>query len=131
MAHTAGTFEVRVEPSGSELDGAVSRMGITKQWFGGIEGSGAGVMLSAGDPGAGAAGYVAIETVQGRLDGQEGSFAFAQMGRMSGRDQVLEYVVVPGSGTDELAGLTGEFFLHVDDDGTHHYRLEYDLPAGE
>jgi len=34
---------------------------------------------------------------------------------------------VPGSGTDELAGLTGSGRVVIDDDGTHHLVLAYAL----
>ena len=56
-------------------------------------------MLSAGDLQAGAAGYVAIEIVRGRLGDQEGSFVLQQFGLMHDGSQTLHYDVVPGSGT--------------------------------
>lgn len=36
--------------------------------------------------------------------------------------------IVPGSGTRALSGITGTGALWVDADGTHHFRLDYDLP---
>lgn len=35
--------------------------------------------------------------------------------------------VVPGSGTGELAGLTGEIEISVAEDGTHTLTLDYDF----
>jgi len=122
-----GTFDIDMAPGKAELGEAVSRFELTKRFQGDLDGTGAGVMLSCGDPQAGSAGYVAIETVRGRLGNREGGFALQQFGTMSGGSQTLYYEVVPGSGVGELTGLAGNFRLTIDDDGTHHYELEYDL----
>jgi hypothetical protein len=128
MSKTAsGTFDVTLAPGVAELDGAVSRFEFTKRFHGDLDGTGSGVMLSAGDPQAGTAGYVAIETVSGRLGEREGGFAFQQFGTMSGGNQTLHYEVVPGSGYGELTGISGALRLTIDEDGTHHYELGYDL----
>lgn len=124
-----GTFEVQIRPGTPELDGAVGRFELSKTFTGDLVGTGAGVMLSAGDPQAGTAGYVAIETVRGRLGDREGGFALQQFGTMHGGAQELRYEVVPGSGTGGLAGITGTLRLEVDDDGTHRFTLEHDLPG--
>ena len=122
-----GTFEVSLTPGDPELGGAAGRFELSKTWHGDLEGSGTGVMLSAGDPQAGAAGYVAIETVQGHLAGREGGFALQQFGTMQAGAQVLHYEVVPGSGTGGLSGLSGTVRLTIDVDGSHRYELDYDL----
>jgi hypothetical protein len=70
---------------------------------------------------------VAIETVRGRLGQRQGSFALQQFGSMHGGAQTLHYEVVPGSGSDQLAELTGTLHLNIDEDGTHRYELEYEL----
>ena len=84
-------------------------------------------MMSGGDPQAGAAGYVAIETVQGSLGQRQGSFALQQFGTLRDGSQTLHYEVVPGSGTGGLNGVTGNLHLDVDKDGTHRYELEYEV----
>ena len=84
-------------------------------------------MLAAGDPAAGSAGYVAIESVDGAVDGRRGTFALQQMGTMHAGGSRIEYVVVPGSGTGELAGVGGVMRLTVEADGTHRYELSYTL----
>jgi Protein of unknown function (DUF3224) len=128
MAQVAiGTFEVELTPGAAELDGAVVRLNLAKAFHGELEGDGRGVMLSAGDPSTGQAGYVAIETFAGRLDGREGSFALQQFGTMRGGAQTLHYEVVPGSGRDGLEGIGGVLELTIEDDGTHRYALEYEL----
>ena len=122
-----GSFDVELHPGPPELDGAVSRFHLTKAFHGDLEGVGAGVMLSCGDPQSGSAGYVAIETVRGRLGDREGGFALQQMGRMQAGSQTLHYEVVPGSGDGELQQITGTLSLTIDEDGTHRFELTYDL----
>lgn len=129
MTSTArGTFEVTIQPGSAELDGAVARFELSKTFTGDLVGTGTGVMLSAGDPHAGAAGYVAMEVVRGRLAEREGGFALQQFGTMHAGAPVLHYEVVQGSGTGGLSGMTGTLLLEVDDDGTHRYSLEHELP---
>ena len=128
MTRTAsGTFEVSLAPGLAELDGAVGRFELTKRFHGDFDGTGTGVMLAAGDPQTGTAGYVAIEVVKGLLGDLEGGFALQQFGTMSGGRQTLHYEVVPGSGAGELTGISGILNLTIEEDGTHHYLLEYDL----
>ncbi len=122
-----GTFDVTLTPGAPELDGAVGRFDLTKIFHGDLEGVGVGVMLSGGDPPSGSAGYVAIETVSGRLSDRNGSFALQQFGMMRAGAQVLHYEIVPGSGQGELKGITGTFRLTIEDGGTHRYALEYEL----
>ena len=88
-------------------------------------------MLSAGDPKRGSAGYVAVETVRGKLGDREGGFVFQQFGTLLDGAQALHYEVVPGSGEGGLSGITGRLRLTIADDGTHDYELEYDLSPPE
>lgn len=83
-------------------------------------------MLSAGDPTAGAAGYVALEFVTGQVDEAVGSFALQQFGQMIDGTQKLLYEIVPGSGTGELKGISGTLEIEVVA-GLHRYDLEYSL----
>ena len=122
-----GTFEINLTPGPPELQGAVDRYDFTKIFAGDLEADGAGLMLSCGDPTAGAACYVAIETVHGSLGNRRGGFALQQLGMMRSGRQTLHYEVIPGSGNGELKGIGGTFRLTVEEDGTHRYELEYDL----
>lgn len=122
-----GSFDVSMQPGQPELEGAVNRFELSKTFHGDLEAIGAGVMLSCGDPQSGSAGYVAIETVRGRLGDREGSFALQQLGLMRAGSQTLHYEVVPGSGGGDLQDITGTFHLTVDNDGTHRFELIYDL----
>lgn len=120
-----GTFEVTI--TAQDLDDGIGRLTIAKTWSGDLAGVGHGLMLSAGDPTQGRAGYVALEIVEGTLHGRVGTLAFQQLGVMRGDEQELRYDVVPGSGTGELAGLDGTLSLTIEDDGTHRYDLAYSL----
>ncbi|WP_345467995.1 DUF3224 domain-containing protein [Paeniglutamicibacter antarcticus] len=114
-------------PAPPEVEEQVDRFDFTKTFRGGLEATAAGIMLSLGNPQAGEAGYVAIETVQGSLNGMDGGFALQQSGALHGGKQALQYVVVPGSGRGSLEGITGELHLTIEDDGTHRYKLDFDF----
>jgi hypothetical protein len=120
-----GSFEVTISPQ--ESDDGIGRFGLTNTWSGDLSGAGHGLMLSAGDPAAGSAGYVALEVFEGTLHGRSGSLAFQQLGVMAGGTQELRYDVVPGSGTGDLAGISGSLALTIDDRG-HTYELSYTIP---
>ena len=129
MRHARGTFEVTltpVQPDAGAAPGAPGRMLLAKTFHGGIEGTGAGEMLATLDDGRSGA-YVALERVEGTLDGRRGSFALVHRGLMDDGAQELSIIVVPGSGTGELAGLSGVFHLTIEG-GEHRYDLEYRLP---
>lgn len=125
--HARGTFDVKVHPmSPPDIDG-IARFSIDKTIHGDLEATTKGEMFTAGDPKAGAAGYVAIETVSGKLAGKSGSFVLQHFATMdaSGRDMIVK--VTPGSGTGELQGISGTFTIILAD-GKHSYDLEYTLP---
>jgi hypothetical protein len=122
-----GTFEISLTPGEGELDGRIGRNDFTKTFTGDLVGTGSGVMLTGGDPPTGTAGYVAIETVDGRLHEYDGSFALQQFGTIAHGEIFLRYAIVPGSGSGALQGITGALELTVETDGTHHYALTYEL----
>jgi hypothetical protein len=124
-----GTFEISMKaPAPGEGVGrlSVGRMLIDKQYAGDLTGIGQGEMLSAGNPAAGSAGYVAIEHVTGALGGMVGSFALQHSGTMNEGASHLAITIVSGSGTGELAGIAGKCKLDIAG-RTHHYELEYTL----
>ena len=86
-------------------------------------------MLSALTGTKGSAGYVAIERAVGTLAGRRGSFALQHFGIMARGAQRLTIEVVPDSGTDELAGLSGTMTIEITD-GKHFYHFDYTLPPG-
>lgn len=125
-ARATGTFDVQMSPLATDAPG-VSRFSLDKQFHGGLEATGKGEMLANGSA-AGSGVYVAMEVVTGTLDGRSGSFALHHTGIMDGGAPTLSVRVVPGSGTGELAGITGTLNIIIEG-GKHSYELDYTLPA--
>jgi len=125
--HAAGSFKLKLTPQTPA--GTPARMQIEKQYEGGLDGASTGLMLSAGSPGQGVAGYVAMEEFTGSLEGRRGSFVLQHSGTMNGSRRELVIVVTPGSGTGQLEGISGTMGITVAADGSHSYQLEYSLPG--
>jgi hypothetical protein len=129
--HAKGTFDVTTTAQApDEVTGgpAIGRYALDKQFHGDLEAASKGQMLAAGDPAKGAAGYVAMEHVTGTLHGKRGEFAFQHNGTMDHSGLHLTVTVVPGSGTGELAGITGSMTIIIAA-GKHSYDFDYTLPA--
>jgi hypothetical protein len=128
--HASGTFDVKISPlppEDSTGGAAIGRYSIDKQFHGDLEGISKGLMLSAGDPSTGTAGYVAMEYVTGTLHGRSGSFALQHMGTMDGGKFNLKVIAAPGSGKGELAGIDGTMTITIAA-GKHSYEFDYTLP---
>jgi hypothetical protein len=124
-----GTFEIVMSPPPAGEGGgrlSVGRMLIDKKYVGDLNGSGQGEMLSAGNPAAGSAGYVAIEHITGTLNGRSGGFALQHSGTMHGGNSELAIAIVPGSGTGELIGIEGKLKLDIVE-RQHFYEIDYTL----
>lgn len=81
---------------------------MEKVYAGGVEGHSATIFTSAFDMGTGVGTYVALESFEGSLDDRSGGFAFVHSATTSGSDRAREmFVIVPGTGVGELAGITG------------------------
>ncbi|MBE7189125.1 DUF3224 domain-containing protein [Jatrophihabitans endophyticus] len=97
----------------SDPSHAVASVVFTTQWSGDLVGSSTcGLLIDyvAGDPARPETlegPYVGYEQVTGALAGRSGSFVLATRGTHGGGVADTEVEVVPGSGTGELAGLTG------------------------
>lgn len=126
--HARGTFTVTIRPLLPAPADGLARYSIDKEIHGDLEATTKGEMFSGGDPKQGAAGYVAIEVVTGTLQGKRGSFALQQFATMDSSGSKMTVIVVPGSGTGELKGISGTFTITIVD-GRHYYDLEYSLPA--
>lgn len=129
-----GTFEVRIRPQQADNADAqaagLARLALDKKFHGAFEGESHGEMLALGDGGTNGA-HVAVEKVSGRLDGREGGFGLVHRALMrNGQSEQWSILVVPGSGTGELAGIDGSLTITIAD-GVHSYELDYTLPAGQ
>ncbi len=132
MKRASGSFEVSVQPlANAEVlaDPLFGRFLLTKKFSGDLDASARGHMLSAGTCIKGSAGYVAIDQVTGSLDGRKGSFVLQHSGSMKRGVPSLSVMVVPDSGTDELAGITGTLSINIVD-GKHFYDFLYSFAAG-
>jgi hypothetical protein len=102
---------------------------MEKRFEGDVKGRSATLFTSAFDQATGVGTYVAMESFEGVVGGREGSFNFVHSATTSGSDRSPEFfLLVPGSGTGGLTGITGTGGLRVDADGTHRIRLDYEFP---
>lgn len=128
-----GKFNVALNPQDIYAEGAdgmaLGRMSIDKTFFGELEATSKGEMLSALTPTKGSAGYVAIEQVSGTLCGKTGSFVLQHFGLMDrGYDQLI-LEVVPDSATGELEGLKGCMKIRIEESDQHFYDFDFHLPG--
>ena len=131
MALAKGTFEVKLNPLtayGQNEDANLGRRSLDKQFHGDLEAVSIGEMLSAATAVKGSAGYVAIERVNGTLQGKRGTFVLQHSGTMDRGTPQLSVTVVPDSGTGELAGISGHMKIQIES-GSHSYELEYTIAA--
>jgi hypothetical protein len=131
MSQAKGTFDVKVVPQGAPdtAEGiSLGRMSLDKQFHGDLEATSKGEMLTSGQESNGSAAYVAIERVIGTLNGRRGAFALMHQGTMNKESQKLTVVVVPDSGTGQLASLTGTMTITIIDK-KHLYDFAYSLSA--
>lgn len=133
--HATGPFDVKMgllEPYNTDPDARLGRMSIDKQFHGALEAVSKGEMLSTGSgkPGT-SGGYVALERVTGVLDGRRGSFALQHDATMSAGVPSLHIIVVPGSGTGDLAGLSGTMAIVFGPGGAHSYDFTYEIDAAQ
>ncbi len=128
MHHATGSFEVTMTPVDDPAIAALAgaRWTLTKTYAGPLAGRAHGVMLSAGDPKVGSAGYVVYERIDGTLDGRAGSFSLAHSATMDKGASAMQVAIIPGSGLGALAGITGTMAIRIDA-GRHLYDLDYDL----
>ena len=85
--------------------------------------------LATGDYSKGNAGYVAIERVSGTLRGHRGTFILQHSSTVTAGVPRQSISVVPGSGTGELAGISGAMNIRIESGGKHFYDFDYSLPA--
>jgi hypothetical protein len=124
-----GAFDVKLQPLEAynrSPDSGLGRMSIDKQFRGELDATSQGEMLYAGSA-KDSGGYVAVERVTGTLQGRQGSFALQHDATMTQGVPHLHIIVVPGSGTGELAGLSGTMNIVIAEGGKHFYEFEYEL----
>lgn len=132
MQRATGPFEVRLAPQQPDNhqaeSAALGRMSIDKQFQGDLEATGEGEMLSLLDRENGSGGYVAMERVRGSLQGRSGSFVLQHNATMNRGIAEMSITVVPDSGTDALAGISGSMQIRIES-GKHFYDFDYTLDS--
>ncbi|SIQ29121.1 Protein of unknown function [Janthinobacterium sp. TND4EL3] len=129
MPQITGEFAVTMAPESLSVMTAQSglgRMSLDKRYRGALEASAQGEMLSVRAGVAGSAGYVALERVEGTLDGRQGSFYLQHSGSMARGTPSLSLTVVPDTGTGQLQGLHGSMAIRIEG-GKHYYDFTYDI----
>jgi|SRR5690349_18084060 Protein of unknown function (DUF3224) len=130
--HATGRFDIQMKAQDGGTNGKTfPRFTSDKQFHGDLEGTSVGEMLASGPPPKGpngSGGYVAMERVIGKLGGRSGSFTLQHSSTMNLGVQNQSIMVVPQSGTGELAGLEGKMIIRIEG-GKHYYDFDYQFAA--
>lgn len=131
---TSGTFRVAsFDPTDVTVEPAITTalpIGIVrmeKVYEGDVSGRSATLFTAAFDETSGQGTYIAMEAFEGSLDGRTGTLAYVHSATTTGSERSHEhFLIVPGSGTGELAGIRGSGSLVIDGDGTHRVAFEWE-----
>lgn len=132
MQQATGTFESTrwEEQPFQEWDdgGKLTRADVTFTFRGDIEGESTTAYVMA-YPTEAEATFVGFDRVVGRVGNRSGSFILQQSGTYQPGELKASWVVVPGSGTGELAGLRGSGGYEVKDSESHvvPFTLDYEF----
>ena len=129
MKLAKGPFTVKRAPERvhDRMKDQLGRFTLDKVYSGDLTGTAAGEMMAAGGTVPGSAGYVAIERVDGELDGRKGTFYLQHYGVMDRGEGTLKIQVIPDSGTGDLVGLTGEMKIIIAPGGAHSYEFDWEI----
>ncbi len=132
MNHRAtGPFDVKLVPQKADNAQAeaagLGRMALDKRFHGALDARSTGEMIAFRTARPDSAGYVALERVDGTLDGRRGSFVLQHSSTMARGTASQSITVVPDSGTGELAGLAGSMTIEIAAGGAHSYVFDYTL----
>ncbi|WP_260478051.1 DUF3224 domain-containing protein [Nonomuraea sp. WAC 01424] len=127
-----GTFDTAgwdAKPPFDERDGiTLGLVSMTKTFHGDLTGTSVVNLMVASTPVEESRVYVALERIEGTLEGRKGSFVVAHHAVSDRGRQSLTITVVPDSATGELTGLRGHMTITIAADGTHSYTLDHTLP---
>ena len=122
------TFDIKSwdEKTYNEIEGApkLTRASVTKSYQGDIEGEGKVEYLMMYRT-AGSASFMGLERVTGSIGGRSGSFVLQHTGTFEGGVAKVTLSVVPGSGTGDLRGLSGEGKFSVGHQPPYSMTLDY------
>ena len=109
-----------------EGGGRLTRASVTQEFEGDLEGDGSVEWLMAYRS-DGTAHFVGLQRVEGALEGRKGSFVLETRGDFDGSVATWNAEVVPGSATDDLAGLRGTALFDAPKGPRAEFQLEYEL----
>ena len=122
------TFDIKSwdEKAYNEMEGApkLTRASVTKSYQGDIEGEGKVEYLMMYST-AGSASFMGVERVTGSVGGRSGSYVLRHSGTFEDGVAKVTISVVPGSGTGDLRGLTGEGGFSVGHQPPYNMTLDY------
>lgn len=129
METVRGQFAIKAIPL--ELGDVEKRLGATRMAFekrfsGPLDATSLVVMLGLMNKDLGSGAYVALEKIDGALNGRKGSFSLQHSSSMNRGKPEQSITVVPDSGTNELVGLSGRMKIDVVN-GEHSFTFEYSL----
>ena len=128
--HAESTFKVSSwdEKPYQELAGGakLTQASIVQEFTGDVQATGAAELLMCYRE-DGTASIVGLQRFVGRLGEREGSFVVQSVGSYDGTQARTTLTVVPGSGTDGLAGLRGEGISAATAEPPGTLTLDYDL----
>ena len=127
--HASATFKVEGwnEEKTVEGDrGAISLAKVEQSLSGGIEGSGLAQWLMCYREDK-TADFVGFQRIVGRIGERSGSFVFESTGAFDGKEAAGPITIVQGSGTGDLAGITGSGTFSAPMGGEPSVSLDYDL----
>ena len=108
-----------------ECGSKLTRAHVKKSFEGDLSGTGNLIyVMTYLDGGASFSGF---EKVAGSLGGRTGTFVLRHTGSYDGEKATTECEVVPGSGTDELAGLSGTGRFSAGHAEEHEMTLDYEV----
>lgn len=128
MPRATGTFEIAswneetVEKIG---EGKVTHAAVTQKFTGDIDGDGAVDWLMAYRA-DGTARIIGLQRVHGTIGGRTGTVTFETEGEFDGTIASGRWTVVPGTGLDDLAGLTGSGRFEAPHGPTATFQLDYE-----
>ena len=127
---TKATFKILSwdeEPFDEPEDGPkLTRAHIRKSFHGDLSGTG-NLMYLMSHFESGVAVFLGFEKVVGALGDREGSFVLRHTGTYDGETAAADYEVVPGSGTNQLTGLSGTGSFSAGHAEEHNLTLDYEL----
>lgn len=130
MLTAKGSFSVSLTPADTHLPmsspAQFARMTIAKTFEGDLTATSTGEMLSVRLEDKPSAGYVAMEQVNGVIEGEKGTFVLQHSGLMTEQSSSLDLNIVPDSGTGDFTGIQGSMTIEIID-GQHFYELTYSL----